>query len=428
MKSDQIDADLERRFRETLQEVMPQLEPIVGRQFLWDEDDPAAEADDEAAFVAALPFSHRAETAFPRRPFAMLIAASLVAVAGVGAALALTVGRSEDLDAPTAIIAPTTTVARQVESANGSLLTTLVPSGTQPLMVVDRPGWAMSAYAGPSPAYQAGPSATCAGCGVTRLIVAADGPLLAGPVFTAWTLDDSYDITEFDSPVTIGSTEGRFIGSPDGSVPATANRVRVVWPIGPGRTAFVDASGFTNEQVFAMAATLTFESTVPTMPNPPAGFSVVATPEGARLTTQIYNQFTRNTPDLTGYGTPEIELIVTDGGPQGLLDWRNPGGLFGTWGEPHQIDGVTVLVDRGTPDRPEPPIITISATWVVDDWVYTAIGHVFDTETDFLDAVASLRLTDAATFASNATPVDTGTFGPLVPDTDGTGGVFTPTG
>jgi len=424
MNSDQIDADLERRFREVLQEVMPQLEPIAGRHSLWDDDDPVADGDDDAAFVAAMPFSRRAETAFPRRPFSMLIAASLVAIAGVGAALALTVGHGEDVDVPKATVTPTTTVAVQATPIDGgSLLTTEVPAGTQPMMVLDRPDWALDGYAGAGPVHSAGPSATCAGCGVTRLIVAADGPLFSGPVFTAWILNDDYDITQFDAPVMIGATEGAFSGS-DSSTPAAQNEVRVVWPIGPGRTAFVEAAGLSNEQVFAMAATLTFDTAVPILPNAPAGLSVVPTPSGVRLTTQIYDHFGSGTPYSDQYGAPGLELIVTDGGLQGLFDWRNPGRPLG-WGVPRTINGTTVLLDRD-PDPNEPPILTIEATWNVGTWNFLAIGHVFATEAGFLDAVAGLRITDAASFAAAVDPVSTYSLSTLTPNEDGSGGVFAP--
>lgn len=121
------------------------------------------------------------------------------------------------------------------------LLTTAVPSDVRPLISVDQAGWAVSGFSGFNPVAGTTPSATCAGCGATRLIVASDGPLFSGPIFTAWTLDDDYDVTQFDWPITIGTTPGRFSGSADGTTPAAKNRVRVVWPLSPGRTAFVEA-------------------------------------------------------------------------------------------------------------------------------------------------------------------------------------------
>ena len=320
---------------------------------------------------------------------------------------------------------PTTTVSAPADQAGESLLSTPVPAGVKPMMVVGRDDWTLEGYAGPRSIAPTVPSATCAGCGATRLIIAADGPLFSGPVLTAWSINDDYDVNAFDWPVTIGATAGRFIGSQDGTIPANQNRVRAVWPLSPGRTAFVDAYGFTNEQVFEMAATLTFDSSVPVMADLPVGFSVVSTPTGAGFTEQIYNRFVGGAPDAEAHGTsvPVIELIVTNGGLQGLLDWRNPGGLFGSWGEPRTIDGVTVLLDREA-DPNEPPILTISATWVVDDWNYTAIGHVFQTEAEFLDVLASLKPTDEPTFANATSTANTYELETLTPSVNGTTGVL----
>lgn len=434
MNTDHVDPDLERRYRAVLQEVMPQLEPVSAGHSLWNEDECTADADDSETFiradVAALPMPRREDAQFPRRPRALLVAASLVAVVGVGAALFLTAGRGGDGSIPTATVPPTaqasvepttqptTTLAVQADTSAESVFTTPIPAGLQPMVVIDRPGWKIDGYSGPSPVYQAGASATCAGCGVNRLVVAGDGPLWVGPVFTAWVLEADFDITVFDSPVTIGAAQGRFTSSADSGQPV--NQVRMAWPLEPGRTAFVEAAAMSEEQVIAMAEALTFESAIPTLANPPAGFVVVPAPTDAGLTTQIYTHFDSGTVLVDDHGTSVIEVIASDGGVQGLFDWRSPSRPLG-WGEPRVINGTTILLDRD-PDPNEPPILTIEATWTVGDWNYTAIGHVFATEADFLDALATLVLTDEATFASVAGPAGSGELPPLKPNPDGSGG------
>ena len=425
MKVDRGDADLERRFRDALQEMMPQLMPAARELSEWSAHDHVDVAGSPVApSVETLPVVRVGEGAAGRPPHRTLgVAAALITVAGLGAALILTLNRGGDDSAPVATDVPTTTVSAPADPAQRSLLSAPVPPGVQPMMVVDLEGWRVESYSAPRTIASAVPSATCAGCGASRLIIAADGPLFSGPVFTAWAINDDYDVNEFDWPVTIGATAGRFIGSQDGSIPASQNRVRAVWPLGPGRTAFVDANGFTNEQVFEMAATLTFDSAVPAMAQLPAGFSDVSTSSGAGFTEQFYNRFERGTTEVLGNGSPVIELIVSNGGIQGLLDWRNPGGLFGSWGEARTIDGVTVILDR-EPDPNEPPILTISATWVVGDWNYTAIGHVFETEAEFLSAIASLKLTDESTYTSAIAAAPRGELGLLTPTVDGTSGVL----
>jgi hypothetical protein len=427
MTIDHGDTDLERRFRDALREVMPQLLPPPRELSAWDAHHRVDDADPlPNPKVSAVPVVRARRAASGRSPHQTLsVAAALIIVVGLGAALVLTLGRGSDETVPVATATPTTAVAAPADQAGGSLLSTPVPAGVEPMVVVGRDDWTLEGYAGPRSIASIVPSATCAGCGATRLIVAANGPLFSGPVLTAWSINDDYDVNEFDWPVTIGASAGRFIGSQDGTIPAHRNRVRVVWPLSPGRTAFVDAYGFTNEQVFEMAATLTFDSSIPVMADLPVGFSVVSTPTGAGFTEQIYNRFVGGPIDAEadGISVPVIELIVTNGGLQGLLDWRNPGGLVGSWGEPRTIDGVTVLLDRET-DPNEPPILTISATWVVGDWSYTAIGHVFQTEAEFLDVIASLKLTDEPTFANATSIAHTYEFETLTPSVDGTTGVL----
>jgi hypothetical protein len=376
MNSTMTDHELERRLDAALQELMPYLESSAR------DDVRHHEASAESLVeVQSLQRMHVARRAHPIR--VLSVAACVIALAGLGAVIVTHRGHGSYLEVSPATV-PTPAATAPLDTTGGSLLTSALPSTDQPLVSVDQPGWVVQDFSGFDPVAGTTPSARCAGCGVTRLIVAADGPLFSGPIFTAWTLDDDYDVTSFDNPVTIGSIPGRFI--------AAANRVRVVWPISAGRTAFVDAAGFTNDQVFAMAASLTFESAVPAMTTPPPGFSVVATPSNPGPATQQMIMGLAN-------GDLNLNIIATNAGLQGLLDWKSIApDPISAW-VPRQVGGVTVAFDHSDP-TPSPRMLGLSASWVAGGWGYMVIGNVFTSEAQFLDVVSSLRLTDPATFAT----------------------------
>jgi len=412
MMTSRVDSALESRLEAALQEMMPYLETCgreVGHQpaVVSLDIDPTWEPPARVSVNVGVARPVRSA----RQHAALRIAAGALLVAGLGAVVVSNSGQEPRAVLSTAGSVPeSVTFNRSVDTTVGSLLTTAVPSTVQPLISIGQPGWTVENFTG-FQSTDAEPTADCAGCGATRLIVAADGPLFGGPIFTAWTLEDSYDVAEFDWPVTIGSATGRFIGSVDGAVNAAQNRVRVVWPVGPGRTAFVDAAGFTNQQVFEMAATLTFESTVPTMAAPPAGFSVKSADRDAGPSQQMVLQFVN--------GDENIEVIASSAGLLGLLDWKsvapNP---MSAW-VPRDISGVTVAFDHSDAN-PSPRLLGLSASWVAGGLGYMVIGNVFSSEAEFLDVVASLQLTDSATFGvatANVTSSD-----PIVvtPSLDGT--------
>jgi hypothetical protein len=415
MNSSTIESELERRLEAALQEMMPYLESATSDRVVDATSTVArggARTFDDS-YVKVLSTHRRRDARRTRQHRALSIAACLIAVAGLGALVAATRDQApRALVSPADATSPARTVETPLDTTSGSLLTTAVPSGVRPLISVDQPGWVVQGFSGFNPVAGTTPAATCAGCGVTRLVVAAEGPLFSGPIFTAWTLDDNYDVTAFDWPVTIGTTPGRFIGSADGTTPAAKNRVRVVWPLSPGRTAFVDAAGFTNEQVFAMAASLTFESAVPTMVAPPAGFSVMPAPRDPGPTTQQMIMELAN-------GDLNLEVIATSSGLQGLLDWKSIApDPISAW-VPRQVDGVTVAFDHYDP-TPSPRLLGLSASWVAGGWGYMVIGNVFTSEAEFLDVVASLRLTDDPTFGAAIANIKLS--GPTIvtPSVDGT--------
>jgi hypothetical protein len=331
------------------------------------------------------------------RTFGM-VAAAVVAVAGMAGVFYVRSG----VESPTGDSLPTasspesipgtTVVGTLYPTTSGPLLTTPVPAKVPPWVSIARPGWTIETTTGFQPVAAQPASAACPGCGATRLVLAADGPLFSGPLFTAWTLDDDYDLNQLDSPVTIGAIAGRANSRAEGT-PTALNRMTVAWPLGPGRTAFVDASGLPNEQVIEMATLLTFESAIPVMAAPPAGFRQIDAPVPGP-TTEFYLTLTD--------GRSVIELSATNAGLHGLVDWRTPGHVLFRELKPHVLDGTTIAFDAHPAE--ERPIVALDAYWVAGGWGYSIVGHIFNSEAEFFDVLSDLELTDA--FSFNAATAD----------------------
>lgn len=358
----------------------------------------------------------------PRRHVA-LVAAAIGIVAGAGVLWAAGRGPAPEgsppaaespaagdasapaADAPVAAFDPTT----------GSPLTAAMPAGTPPLVVAD--GWAYSSYTGVQPYSADPPSAFCPGCGADRLMVAADGPLFSGPLFTAWVAPVAYEPADMDWPVTIGGVEGRFMGATDPPFPADENRVTAMWPVGNDRTAYVDAVGLSNDDVFALAAALDTSGDRPTM-TPPAGFHLVDAhrPDGASF---WYG--TLDDPVRTSTGMIRtLQVYATDAGLQALVDWRYPTGrlLIEGW-TPQEIDGTTVAFHDATAD-PE-SAGNASAIWIAGDWAYVVVGQRFTSGDDFAAALRSLHLADQATFGAATAGAAHGFFPTIEEDEAGHG-------
>lgn len=297
---------------------------------------------------------------------------------------------------------PSTPEPTAVESGTGSALTTPLASDVQALVVPSLPGWRVEATAGFQPV-TVEPSTACPGCGPDRLVLVGDAGL-SGPVFTAWSVDVPVKMDDFDHDATVGAVAARVNSSPIGT-PLSETRVTAVWRLGDGPgalTAFVDAKGLSEAHVLEWAALLSWEGTVPTMAVLPAGFTNVDAPSAAPVTLGSYLS--------SADGRSVIELYAVNTGIHGLVDWRSLGPLLHWTSEQRTVDGVDVALDPPEP-ADEHPITTISATWIAGGWGYVAVGHIFDSEQEFLDTVRSLRLVDPATYAG-ATAAATGYFLP----------------
>ncbi len=354
-------------------------------------------AIDEQASRSA---GHRRRRQQRSRAFSMA-AAALIAVAGMvglyqlGARggpepherVAASQPMATESPSPTTTVpSPTTTVP--LAPTAGSLLTTPVPSDARPLPVIGQPGWTVEKFAPFARVALNGTTEMCVDCGSSRLVVASDGPLFSGSIFTAWTHDES-DLSDVVTPVMIGATAGH-MDQPIGmsAVPVERNFVMLSWPINDGRFADVVATGLSNEQVLAMAGSLTFESQVPAMLAPPAGFSVRATASLNASMERVALKFVN--------GERILSVYATNLGMQGVVDPRGVHNPMLSSFVPLTLDGVTTAFFSPTEDAP--PTNGAFVTWVAGGWSYTAVGWMFATKADFLSVVSSLHLTDSATF------------------------------
>jgi hypothetical protein len=426
MNNDLLDPELERRFREALAEKMPYLESPErrGHTTFTDRTRTSTAAQHIDGDVVTLRRGDRPAGTATRRRRTGAVAACLLALTGAGAAAIVASDADTHVRSAAPVSLPVLASDPVIDPTSGPLLTSALSADTTPMIITADPGWKLTGRSDVEVLPAAVPTTACAGCGADRLIVAADGPLFSGPMFTAWTISEPYDITNFDLPVTIGTTTGRYDVSSDAASAGHYSQVRVVWPVGDGRTAFVDATGLDQAQVFSMASSLTFGAAVPTLPNPPAGFAVRTTPTRAE-TKQIYLNFVYDKKTVPSYdGNSTIELIALSGGLQSLLDWRAVSGdpFRNPW-TPAIAGGITVVLDDSQVP-PQPPVLSISATWIAGDWAYVAIGHVFNNTQEFLDALTQLQLTDPATFADSAAGADASPLGTIDRGVDGSGGTL----
>jgi len=316
-------------------------------------------------------------------------AATVLIVAGIAGVFYVRSGMESPASEGTASAPPSELVPiPPVDPTDGPLLATPVPPDVQPLVSMSRPGWTIAGFSGFQPVTAQRPSARCPGCGATRLVLTADGSQFGGALFTAWTLEAYYDLDQLDTPVAIGAIPGRATSRGTGT-PAAQSRMTIAWPLGPGRTAFVDASGLSDAQVIEMATALTFDSEIPVMPARPPGFQQIDTP-GPSSVVEVHVNLTD--------GPRSVELYATNAGMHGLVDWRNPAGhLMFREMHPVVVDGVTVVVDL--PPADEQPIVAMDADWITGGWGYKAVGYMFDSQAEFLEVLSELHLTDHATFA-----------------------------
>lgn len=347
-------------------------------------------AIDEQASRSA---GHRRRRQQRSRAFSMA-AAALIAVAGMVGLYQLGArGGPEPHERvaatqPMAAESPSPTTTVPLAPTAGSLVTTPVPSDARPLPTIGQPGWTVEKFAPFARVALNGTTEMCFDCGSSRLVVASDGPLFSGSLFTAWTHDES-ERSDVVTPVMIGATAGH-MDQPIGmsAVPVERNVVMLSWPINDGRFAEVVATGLSNEQVVAMAGSLTFESQVPAMLTPPAGFSVRATASLNASMERVALRFVN--------GERILRVYATNLGIQGVVDPRGAHDPMSSSFVPLILDGVTTAFFSPTEDAP--PTNGAFVTWVAGGWSYTAAGWMFATKAEFLEVVSSLHLSDSATF------------------------------
>lgn len=336
--------------------------------------------------------SHTQPTRPRRRPRRFLaIAVTVLVITGAAGLLAARDRRA----APATGSLPTATVDPPADSvpAPNALLDTQLKADDRPLVMFDRPGWTVDTFYRATPVEPMVGSAACPGCGEARLVVAADGPLLAGGVFTAWVLTESYElIGQLDAPVTIwDGVAGGASTSPTGT-PLDQSWTTLAWAIadGPGAPiAIVDARGLPYDQVVAMAQALTFGQSIE-LPEVPAGMRVVSRPEWTAPRAQI--TFVAFTDADRWKG---LQVLATNRGVQALFDWQYWafGDLIGGDWETRTIGGTTVAFDWSDENGVE----WGTAWWVAGEWAYRVDGPRFGAD-EFAAAIAELHLVDQATF------------------------------
>lgn len=309
----------------------------------------------------------------------LTMAAGVLLVAGAVGLVVI----AEQVDEPSQVLDvtdsdPVPTPAEASNQAGGRLLSTPVRSDVQPIITIERTDWRVASSESGAAA-ESTPSTGCPGCGARRLVLNGGGSNFGGPLFTAWTLDAVYDLARLDQLVMVGAVEGRANVSPP-STPVVQMRVTIGWSIDANRTAFVDASRMTPEQALELAAQLTFEGDIPALATPPVGFEKIGQSDASFGEQRVVR--------LTD-GKRSLDVFATNEGVHGLLNWRNPfAHLFLNVTRSRIVDGAVVLVDvDDAPDR-------IGGYWVAGGWGYRADGAGFGSESEFLDVLGDLRLTD----------------------------------
>lgn len=309
---------------------------------------------------------------------ALAVAASLLVLSGLGGLVVVTQRSGETSPNGTASseVVPPSDLAVDDPSSD-SLLEAPVPGDVTPGIAIDTPGWEISPTPDMAPRATSTPSTDCPGCGADRVVFEADGPSLSGALFTTWTVDATYNADLYDQRVLIGDIEGT-ARTRSAATPTAQNRVTIAWPISDDQTRFVDAVGLTLDDAVAIA-----EASIPLL-DTPSGFQRVDPPSPAPSATFVVT--------LTD-GDRAISVFADNAGLTGLLDWRNPfPHLLLNETQPVTVDGVVLAVE--IPDDADQVDGRIGAYWVAGDWGYRVTGSGFDSQEQFTEILADLRLTD----------------------------------
>ena len=323
------------------------------------------------------------------RPYFM-VAAAVMAVVGVGG-VALVSSRdpgTTDTATPTAILpvasGPEASAAPPAALV-GELLTADLGVDAVPLVVPGGSGWNLTAAFSSVGAPLAGGfegATVFVGVGPTY-----DAPLFAATVVVSSSGPDGTQVTvpsidallQDGDPVAVAGTTGAVtVTEFDGDTGFAGPSVTLFWPIDANTYARVNTVRLNVDQAVAFANQLQLIDGRLTM-NVPDGYRELAVPAiGDRR--HISYRFADS--------SREIELIGENRGVASLL-----GRIAGEVRTTRVVGGVEVAF-RPQPETPS----QFWADWQSGEWSFYAIASGFESEEQFLSELASLTLTDPATF------------------------------
>jgi hypothetical protein len=315
------------------------------------------------------------------RPYPVLMAAAVVAIAGVVGALVVMNGRGELSPASSPSNIPAAPVA--AVGPTGPLLSTALPGDAVPYIVAGD-GWQLTdVYANVGPLLVGGFE------GATVFV--GEGPTFDAPIFAATVVDQPQDGSSIDTlmsegdPVAVAGVTGSVYLDRTGS---SDPFVTMFWRLDDTRYARISAKGLTVDEAVAFADRLTLDGARLVM-DTPDGYRALVTPPVTGSRRSINYRFSD--------GTREIDL---NGDNRGVADLLSQG-VIADDTTTRTVNGVELAF------RVENDGTTVNRIfWLSGDWSFYVIAEGFTDEAELLDVVASLTLTDPATFAAAGPGLD----------------------
>jgi hypothetical protein len=332
----------------------------------------------------------------PSRMVPLTAAAAVVAI-GVGGLVAITArndGSATQPAAPPAASQPAPSESQPAPaSASGPLLSTPLDATSAPFVVLDQPGWPLTAAFGQV-------SSPLSGGFEGSTVLIGDGPMYDAPLFAATvvetvgadtttqvTVPSASTLLEMGDPIEVAGTTGSIeVTETDEDSGLDGPVVVMFWPLDDGHVARVNSVRLTVDEAVAMANQLSLVDGSLTMTTPD-GYRTLDTPLGGDRRYVSYRW---------ANGGAELELNAENRGVSSLL-----GRLAGEVRTTRVVIGTEVAY-RPQPTRPGEYWVD----WQTGDWSYYVIASGFPDEDGFFAALSSLTLTDPATF--EATGADIG--------------------
>jgi hypothetical protein len=318
-----------------------------------------------------------------------LTAAAAVVAIGVGGLVAITARNDSSATQPTAPPAASQPAPSESQPAptwtSGPLLSTPLNATAAPFVVLDQPGWPLTAAFGQV-------SSPLRGGFEGSTVLIGDGPMYDAPLFAATvvetvgadtttqvTVPSASTLLEMGDPIEVAGTTGSIeVVETDEDSGLDGPVIVMFWPLDDGHVARVNSVRLTVDEAVAMANQLSLVDGSLTM-TPPNGYRTLDMPSGGDRRYVSYRWAS---------GDAELELNAENRGVASLLG-RLAGGVRTT-----RVVNDTEVAYRPQPARPG----EYSVEWHTGDWSYYVIASGFADEDTFFAALSSLTLTDPATF------------------------------